>query len=89
MNLLKNMKKITFDFKLDIGDTVYYIQKGQVKSTYVYKIELNYTSETPISNESIRIHYYLRDAPTIEDEDINTIYFTDKKELIQHLVAQL
>lgn len=83
------MKTLEFDFKLWPNDEVYYIKEGQVRRTYVGKVTLEYATETPISKEYTTIKYHLRDVGAITDADINTIYFIDKKKLIQHLVAQL
>lgn len=82
------MKTLNIDFKLWVGDNIYYIDKGKIVETYVYKIEYNIIVDIPDLKKS-SVSYILQNGNVITDKDISTIYFTNKKELIQHLISQL
>lgn len=83
------MKTLHTDFKLWSGDTVYYVNNSKVVETYVYSVDFSMHTDTEHNTNSMRITYQLHNGRGVTDNEIGTIYFTDKKELIQKLVSQL
>lgn len=84
------MKTLHTDFKLWVGEDIFYISKGNIIHTYVYEVQYQFrmtTNKDDFSEENIT--YVLQNGIVVTEKDINTIYFTDKNELIKHLVSQL
>lgn len=84
------MKTLHTEFKAWVGDNIYYVSNSDVVETYVFEIEFEFNINCRNDKEgTTRIEYKLQNGHTMYEHEIGTMYFTDKKELIQHLVAQL
>lgn len=84
------MKTLHTDFKLWVGEDIFYIFKGNIMHTYVYEVQYKFrmtTNKDDFSEE--KIEYVLQNGTLITEKDINTVYFTDKSELVKHFVSQL
>lgn len=82
------MRTETVNFKLWVGDTVYYIDKDKIVSSYVYKVYSEIIA-TCQPKYSVSTTYILQNGIELHNKDIDTIYFTDKKKLIHHYESQL
>lgn len=84
------MKTLHTDFKLWVGEDVFYIFKGDIIHTYVYEVQYQFrmTSNKDDFSEE-KIVYVLQNGVTLTEKDINTIYFTDKNDLVKYLISKL
>lgn len=82
------MKTLNTNFKLWPGDDVYYINKGKIIESYIWEIRLSFSINTQGVGHN-DIEYVLSNGTKITNSDIDTIYFTNKKDLIKYLVEQI
>lgn len=84
------MKTLHIDFKVWTGDTLYYIKDSTIEETWIRKVEYEFknTSDQLDRNYTL-IKYTLGTGAVIHEKDLEVKYFTDKKELVQKLIAQL
>lgn len=87
-------KTLTINYKAWVGDTIYYSKLSSIEESIICKVEHSssfYLTQDSYHNrvDRVKTQYILQNGNTINDDDIGVKYFTDKKELIQHLVSQL
>lgn len=86
------MKTLHIDYPIWTGDTLYAIKDSKMVEYTVIQVHTELNDCPNTSDCYIKTTYIVdssNDRRTITDKDINTIYYIDKKELIQKIVAQL
>lgn len=86
------MKILHIDYKVWTGDTLYSIRNTKIEESTVVQVHTELNDCPNTSNCYIKTTYLVDSGGSrrsITDNDINTTYFTDKKELIKTIVSQL
>lgn len=86
------MKTLHIDFPVWNGDTVYAIIDSEVQKYVIRDIYYNLKSTHHFSgteNLNCDMDIVLNTGKKIKEKDINTIYFTDKNELLKKIVGEI
>ena len=84
------MKTVSFDLKLDVGNTCYVIADGKIRKCVVQKIIVNYEKEAYGGSEYLRKEYVLVHADSSCGVLPNGCFneseiWATKEELIKHI----